>query len=102
MVHWQKHNEQRLIASATAVGLHVAAVMLLLQYTPARSALAQMAPIMVSLIAPPKIAEKPQKLPKPLPVRPKAKPPKSAQPQPLITAASEEAPSPVTVPAPAP
>ncbi len=75
--------------------------MLLLQYTPARSALAQMAPIMVSLIAPPKIAEKPQELPKPLPVRPKAKPPKSAQPQPLITAASE-APSPVTVPAPAP
>ena len=71
MVHWQKQNEQRLIASATAAGLHVLAVVLLLQYEPVRSAITNAAPIMVSLIAPPKIVEKPQELPKPRPVKPK-------------------------------
>jgi len=101
MVHWQKQNEQRLIASATAAGLHVLAVILLLQYAPVRSALTQAAPVMVSLIAPPQVIEKPQKLPKPLPVKAKAQRPKPAEPQPLITAASE-APAPVTATAPAP
>jgi len=101
MVRWQKQNEQRLIASATAAGLHALAVVLLLQYAPVRSALIQAAPVMVSLIAPPQIVEKPQQPPKPLPVKAKAQRPEPAEPRPLITAASE-APAPVTAPAPAP
>lgn len=99
MVHWQKQNGQRLIASATTAGLHALAVVLLLQYAPVRSALIQAAPIMVSLIASPKIVEKPQESSKPLAVRPTAKPPQPAQPQPLITATSEAL-LPVTAPAP--
>ncbi len=101
MVHWQKHNEQRLIASATATGLHVLAVVLLLQYEPVRSAITNAAPIMVSLIAPPQIAEKPQELPKPRPVKPRIiERPKVVE-APLITAASE-APAPYVAPQPEP
>lgn len=97
MVHWQKQNEQRLIASATAAGLHVLAVVLLLQYEPVRSAITNAAPIMVSLIAPPKIVEKPQELPKPRPVKPKiVERPKVVE-MPLVTAASE-APAPYVAP----
>ena len=101
MVYWQKQSEQRLFASATAAGLHVVAVLLLLQYAPVRSALTQAAPIMVSLIAPPQVVEKPQELPKPLPVKARVQRPKTTEPQPLIAAATE-APAPVTAPSPAP
>lgn len=101
MVHWQEQNEQRLIASATAAGLHVLAVVLLLQYEPVRSAITNVAPIMVSLIAPQKIVEKPQELPKPRPVKPKVvERPKIVE-APLITAASE-APAPYVAPQPEP
>ena len=52
---------------AFAVVMHLAAVWALLQYEPMRQQLAAIAPIMVSLVAPPKIAP-PQELPKPKPV----------------------------------
>ena len=97
MVHWQKQNEQRLIASAIAAGLHVLAVVLLLQYEPVRSAITNAAPIMVSLITPPKIIEKPQELPKPRPVTPKiVERPKVVET--LLTAAASEALAPYVAP----
>lgn len=100
MVDWQKQNGQRLIGSATAAGLHVLAIALLLQYAPVRSALIQAAPVMVSLIAPPQIVEKPQELPKPRPVQPRVQRPKPVE-VPLITAASD-APAPYVAPQPEP
>jgi periplasmic protein TonB len=81
----------RLPGIAVAVAMHAAVVIALLSYAPARQTLADLAPIMVSLIQPQKV-EPPQELPKPKPVvkQPVKKEPK---PQPLLT---------ITEPAPAP
>ncbi|MBX9811610.1 MAG: energy transducer TonB [Burkholderiales bacterium] len=98
MVHWQKQNERHLFASAAAVGLHVLAVILLLQYTPVRSALNQAAPIMVSLLQSPKI-EQPKEPPKPKPVA--KQPARKIEPRPLL-AVSEPVPTPSPMVAPPP
>jgi protein TonB len=80
---------------ALAIGMHLAIGAALISYQPARSALLNAAPIMVSLITPsrpdPKPIETPPK-PKPV-VKPHLKPP---EPLPLI-AAPVEAPSPSPV-----
>ena len=84
------------------LALHAAAIALLLQFQPVRSALTQAVPIMVSLITPPPVVEKPKELPRPLPVKPRAQrvEPKP-EPPPLIAAATETPPPP-TAPAPQP
>jgi len=71
-----------------AVALHAIAILSLLQYEPARRALLDMAPIMVSLMTP--IVEKPQELPKPLPVRQKLQQ-RPAETPPVLAAAAIEA-----------
>lgn len=90
----------RLPGIAVAVGMHAAAVIALLSYAPARQTLAELAPIMVSLIQPQKI-EPPQELPKPKPVvkQPVKKP--DPKPQPLL-AISEPTPVPTAIVAPPP
>lgn len=79
---------------AVAVALHVAAVLFLLQYEPARKALSDAMPIMVSLITP--VVEKPAE---PLPVKPMIR--KPLEPAPVFSAAAE-APAPYFAPPPAP
>jgi len=78
------------------VALHVAALVVLLQYAPVREALTSAAPIMVSLLTPKLEVEKP----KIEPPQPKLEPVKQ-KPPPLIVAPAE-APSPIVAPAPAP
>ena len=88
--------------AAFAIGMHVLIGAGLLTYEPARSALLSVAPIMVSLITPPRPeAKPPETLPRPKPV---AKPqPKAPEPQPLIAAPVEApSPSPVVVAPPPP
>jgi protein TonB len=89
----------RWIGLALAIGAHVAAIALLLQYEPARTALTSLAPIMVDLITPPKI-ETPPPAPSPPRPQPKARPdpPKTIEPPPLITAAPSTAPAPFVAP----
>ncbi|HKC45137.1 MAG TPA: TonB family protein [Burkholderiales bacterium] len=84
------------------LALHAAVIGALLQHQPVRDALASVAPIMVSLIAPPKVAVAPS--PKPPIDLPKPKPHpvrKLPDPPPLI-AAPVDAPSPIVAPAPPP
>lgn len=88
---------------AIALALHAAALTLLLQYAPARQALADAVPLMVSLITPPET--KPDVPPKPVPVK-RMPQPRITPPQPVLTTTTE-APSPVSIapqpePAPAP
>jgi len=90
------------VGVAFAVALHAILGTALMSYEPARSALLAMAPIMVSLVAPPKPEAKPPvEPPKPKPVvRPQPKPP---EPLPLVTAPIEApSPSPIVVPPPPP
>ncbi|MEO8443056.1 MAG: hypothetical protein ABI547_11250, partial [Betaproteobacteria bacterium] len=73
MAGWKSHDRSsRYAGFAIVVALHAAAIAALLQYEPARSALSEALPIMVSLITPQPVMEKPQVLPKPLPVKPRA------------------------------
>ncbi len=90
----------RLPGVVVAVAMHAAAIAALLSYAPARQTLAELAPIMVSLIQPQKI-EPPQELPKPKPVvrQPVKRP--DPKPQPLL-AISEPAPAPAPVIVPPP
>jgi periplasmic protein TonB len=96
-------NVQRSASLAAVLTLHVLACAALLSYAPARSALLAAAPIMVDLIAPPKIeprSEPPVEIVPPKP-RPKPKPvvkplPKSLEPSPVVTA-PVETPSPAVV-----
>ncbi len=91
------------IGVAVAVALHAAAGGALLAYEPARSALLAVAPIMVSLVTPPRQETK-QPEPTPPKPRPVVKPrPKPPEPLPIITAPLEiPAPSPIVVPPPPP
>ena len=85
-----------------AVALHAVVGAAILTYEPARSALLAVAPIMVSLVSPPRPQAKPPvEPPKPKPViRPQPKPP---EPLPIITAPIEApSPSPVLVAPPPP
>jgi protein TonB len=94
----------RLTSIAVVIALHVLLLAVLSQLEPVRSALTSIAPVMVSLVTPPR--EKPDALPKPLPPKPLAQRVQRVRPRPVITAAPE-APAAYTVspplePAPAP
>jgi len=87
---------------AFAIGMHVVIGTAILSYEPARSALLDAAPIMVSLITPSRPDAKPVETPRrPKPVvKPQPKPP---EPQPIITAPVEApSPSPILVAPPPP
>lgn len=88
----------RLAGISVALGLHAAAVALLLSYAPAREALTSAVPLMVSLVT--QVEAKPDTPPKPLPVKavPTARlpQPQSVSPQPLLTTTAP-APSPVSI-----
>jgi protein TonB len=92
------------IGALAALGLHLLAGAALLAYEPARSALFAAAPIMVSLVTPPRI-EPPVEVPPP---PPKAKPKPVVKPavrkpdSPPVIAAPEEAPAPIAVAPPPP
>jgi protein TonB len=95
------HTAQR-TGLIVAVALHAIVGTALLSYAPARSALLSVAPIMVSLVSPPKPeATPPVEPPKPKQVvKPRPKPP---EPLPVITAPIETpSPSPVLAPPPPP
>jgi protein TonB len=87
----------RLPSLLGVIALHAAALALLLQYHPAREALAAAVPIMVSLVTPQAEPEKPRVEPPP-PPRPVRKRP---EPAPVITA-PVEAPAAVEAPPPPP
>ena len=89
----------RLAGIAATVLLHVVAVAALLQYEPVRSVFTDAVPIMVSLITPQAVVEKPPEPPKPLPVKPRVQLPTTTTTQQIITAVTE-APQPVLAPAP--
>ena len=102
MAGWQTHDRSsRYAGFAIVVVLHAAVIAALLQYEPARSALSEALPIMVSLITPQPVVEKPQVLPKPLPVKPRVATPTPPVPQQIITAAPT-APEPAQAPTPPP
>src|SRR3954468_19525876 len=102
MAGWNAHDRSsRYAGLAVVVALHVAVIAALLQYEPARSALSEALPIMVSLITPQPVVEKPQVLPKPLPVKPRVAAPAPPVPQQII-AAAPTAPEPALAPAPPP
>lgn len=85
----------RLPGLAVAVGLHVAVLAALMSCAPARQTLAELAPIMVSLVQPQRI-EPPQELSKPKPVvNPAVKKP-DPRPQPLL-AINEPTPTPAPI-----
>ncbi len=90
----------RLPGVVVAVALHAAALLALLSYAPARQTLAELAPIMVSLVQE-KQPEPPQELPKPKPVvkQPVRQP--DPKPQPLLTI-NEATPAPAAVVVPPP
>lgn len=90
----------RLPGIAVAVGLHAVAVFALLSYAPARQTLAELAPIMVSLVQP-KSIELPKEPPKPKPVVKQPVRHSEPKPQPLLTTAAPE-PSPAAIQAPPP
>jgi len=82
-----------------AVALHAVALVALLRHAPLRETLASAGPIMVSLVAPPRLEVAP---PRPEPPKPRAAPqPKPREPAPVITAPAE-ARSPIVAPAPPP
>lgn len=83
--------------------LHAAAIAVLLQFQPVRSALKEAVPIMVSLITPPPpMVEKPKELPRPLPVKPHMQRVEPAPAPPTLLAAVTEAPPTPAAPAPQP
>lgn len=90
----------RLPGIAVAVGMHAVLLAALLNYAPARQALLDFAPIMVSMVQPESI-KPPQELRKPKPVvKPAVKQP-DPKPQPLL-AISEPVPTPAPIIAPPP
>lgn len=97
---WNEPSHGNRFASlAVTVLSHAVAVIVLLQYEPARSAFTHAMPIMVSLIAPQTAPEKPLVPPKPLPLKGSVRPQEQRQ----ITTATTEGPAPAQTPtAPAP
>lgn len=92
----------RLPGIAVAVGLHAAVLAALLSYAPARQALIDFAPIMVSMVQPESI-EPPQELPKPKPVVTQAVKQPDPKPQPLLAINEPVAtPAPIVTPPPTP
>ncbi|MGD9953978.1 MAG: energy transducer TonB [Burkholderiales bacterium] len=86
------------VGAASAIGLHLLAGAALLAYEPARSAFYSAAPIMVSLVASPRVETKPEppvEIPPPKPRRrPVLKPAVKAPEPPPVLAAPVEAPVP--------
>jgi protein TonB len=82
--------------------LHAVVIAVLLQFQPMRQAITQAVPIVVSLITPPPVVEKPRELPRPLPVKPRPQRIESPRPEPPLVAAVTEVPPPPTAPAPVP
>ena len=93
--HGRSSHADKVTGVAVAILLHAAMIFLLLQYAPARTALINAVPLMVSLITP--AAPKPDVLPKPLPVKHLPQQPRVAPPQPVL-AAVPDAPATVTMP----
>ena len=83
-----------------AVALHAVVIIAMLQYAPARTAIINAVPLMVSLITPP--APKPDVLPKPLPMKPAPQQKPNVTPPQSVLAAAADAPSTVSVPPPPP
>jgi protein TonB len=95
----------RLPGIAFAVGLHVAAIVWLLQFESVRRELVLAAPIMVNLISPPQVAVAPPKPPEPVKPKPQLRPrpqPQAVEPPPIITAPTETPSTFVAPAAPAP
>lgn len=90
----------RLPGIAVAAGLHAAVLAALLSYAPARQALIDFAPIMVSMVQPESVVP-PQELPKPKPVVRQAVKQPAPRPQPLL-AISEPVSTPAAIVAPPP
>jgi protein TonB len=87
----------RLAGAAIVVVLHVALGVVLLQFESVRTAVTAAAPVMATLISPPR--EKPEVLPKPLPPpKPQVPPKPRPAPQPPVITAQPEAPSTYTAP----
>lgn len=90
----ERRRGDRAVALGVVVALHLAAIAALLSYQPVREALVAAAPIVVSLVTPPKPQPltQPSEPPKPLPVaqaRPQPVVRKPVQPPPVVTAPSE-------------
>jgi len=101
MSGWKTNDRgTRYTGLAIVVVLHAAVIAALLQYEPVRSALTDAMPIMVSLITPQPVVEKPREPPKPLPVKPRVPlpPPESQQ----IITSTTTAPEPTLTPTPPP
>jgi protein TonB len=91
-----------LTSAAIVVALHAALIAALLQFDSVRTAIIAAAPVMVTLIPPPR--EKPEVPPKPPPPKPQVRHKPRPAPQPPVITAKPEAPSTVTAlpPPPAP
>ncbi len=89
-------NADQITGVAVAVAMHAVVIFVLLQYAPARTALINAVPLMVSLITPQ--APKPEVLPKPLPVKRLPEIPQKPRIEPPVLAAAADAPSAVSVP----
>ncbi len=101
MSGWKTNDRgTRYTGLAIVVVLHAAVIAALLQYEPVRSALTDAMPIMVSLITPQPVVEKPREPPNPLPVKPRVPlpPPESQQ----IITSTTTAPEPTLTPTPPP
>lgn len=96
-----RESSGQLVGAGLTIALHAAAITVLLQFQPVRSAITTAVPIMVSLITPPAVVEKPKEPPRPLPVKPRIQREQPAPVPPLITAATE-APPPPAAPTPQP
>jgi protein TonB len=90
----------RLTSAAVVVVLHAALVVVLLQFDSVRTAVTAAAPVMATLISPPR--EKPEVLPKPPPPKPQVQRKPRPAPQPPVITAQPEAPSTYTAPPPTP
>jgi protein TonB len=88
----------RVPSLAAVVALHVAVVVLLLQFAPVREALGVSAPIMVSLFTPPSVAAVPP-MSEPAPPKPSPRPVRRPTAPAPIIAAPIESPSPNVAPA---
>jgi protein TonB len=89
-----------LTIAAVVVAVHVALIVVLLQFESVRTAVTAAAPVMVTLISPPR--DRPEVPPKPLPPKPQVRPDRRPAPQPPIVTAQPQAPSTYTAPPPPP
>ena len=96
--HGEAARADKVTGIVVAILMHAAVIFLLLQYSPARTALINAVPLMVSLITP--AAPKPDVLPKPLPVKRLPQQARVAPPQPAPAAVPAAASTAIVPPAP--